>query len=151
VQTLDEFIFVMRKSSGLTFDEALPDPKNHFGAADVCLQAEEHGLAAFVLPCFVIHNSKKIRYLPMGFWRNYLYLRRKWRKRLPFPTPCGDVTRGCLPMFQRVLRDAVMLRYWSKERAMTNVPDPAAFYESIRPKMAKLGDGNDGSDPIPGC
>ena len=103
--TLDEMLLVMRRSSGLMFDERLPG--FHLYGTDICMTARKRSLKTYVIPAFCIHNSNGIVRLPMTFWKAYLYLRRKWWKQLPISTPCATITRWCGPMGWSVLRGTV--------------------------------------------
>jgi Glycosyl transferase family 2 len=99
-QTLDELLLVVRRSSGLRFDEQLPG--FHLYGADICLQAAAHGLENFIIPAFCIHNANGIVRLPREFWCAYFYLRRKWRAALPVTTCCTTITAACMPMVHRL-------------------------------------------------
>lgn len=103
--TLDEMLLIIRRSSGLMFDERLPG--FHLYGTDICLEARGRSLKSYVIPAFCIHNSNGIVRLPKTFWKAYLYLRRKWWKRLPISTPCATVTRWCGPMGWSVLRGTI--------------------------------------------
>src|SRR6202000_2204493 len=83
VRTLDEFIFVMRKSAGLKFDEAIPGPQSQLCTTDFCVQAAAKGMKSYAVPGFCIHNANGWDYLPTNFWGCYLYIRKKWKDQLP--------------------------------------------------------------------
>lgn len=131
VRTLDEFVFALRRSSGLTFDEKIPGAQSQLCTTDLCLQAEHKGLRSYSLPCFALHNSNRWSHLPMGFWKCYLYIRKKWRKALPVEVPYTTLTAGCLPMIKNTVR---ALLHWGRgsHRVVTRVPDPVALYERLR-------------------
>ncbi len=99
-QTLDELLLVVRRSSGLCFDEQLPG--FHLYGADICLQAAANGLENFIIPAFCIHNANGIVRLPREFWRAYFYLRRKWKAALPVTTCCTTITAACMPIVHRL-------------------------------------------------
>jgi hypothetical protein len=126
VRTLDEIVLVIRRSSGLRFDEGLRG--FHLYGTDICLEAEKRGMRNYVIPCYVLHNSNGIRWLPADFWRAYLYLRRKWWTRLPVVTPCTRITKGCTPIIRDILR-----RAWNTlngtGRVGVRVEDPASVWE----------------------
>lgn len=136
VRTLDEFVFAVRKSSGLTFDEALPGPQSQLCATDVCLQAERNGLGVWVIPAFALHNSNGWAYLPLNFWKPYLYMRRKWSSVLPVRVPYAKITRGCLPMFRNSLR---ALRHGKAgHRSRSRVEDVQLLHARIRDSVSGL-------------
>jgi GT2 family glycosyltransferase len=99
-QSLDELVLVVRRSSGLRFDEDLPG--FHLYGTDVCLQAERQGMGSYIVSAFCIHNANGIRYLPADFWRAYFYLRRKWWEALPVTTCCTTLTKWCVPVAHRL-------------------------------------------------
>jgi hypothetical protein len=86
VQSLDETVLVLRKSSGLRFDVNLPH--FHLYGADICLQARRSGLKNYAMSNFCVHNSIAIKKLPAEFWRCAEYLRVKWQNELPVKTCC---------------------------------------------------------------
>lgn len=108
VQTLDEFILVIRKSSGLRFDERLPH--FHLYGADICLRAASRKLTSYTIPAFCVHNTNHYLVLPPEFYECCRFIRRVWRDRLPVQTSCIRITRFNLPVYQRRLMDAY-LRY----------------------------------------
>jgi hypothetical protein len=125
VSSIDEMIIILRRSTGLRFDEKLPG--FHLYGTDICLEAEAHGMRSYVLPCFALHNSVGIKYLPFNFWQGYMYLRNKWKHRLPIKTPCTAITYGCIPIIDHLARFC-----WSSIRGKikpgSRVADPERFY-----------------------
>ena len=101
--SLDELVLIMRRSANLSFDKEFPG--FHLYGTDICMEAEKRGLKNYIVPAFCIHNSNGIQYLPIPFWRSYLYLRKKWWNQLPLRSPCMTITRGCLPVLASLLRD----------------------------------------------
>ena len=101
VRSLDEMLLVLRRSADIRFDERVPG--FHLYGTDICLEAEARGMRNCVLPCFALHNSIGIKWLPMSFWQAYIYLRRKWKNRLPLITPCTKITAGCTPIINHIL------------------------------------------------
>jgi GT2 family glycosyltransferase len=98
VQTLDELLLIVRRSAGLRFDESLPG--FHLYGADLCLEARRRGLTNYAVDAFCIHNTATYGFLPIDFWRGYMYLRRKWRSALPIHTSCTVITRFGGPAFR---------------------------------------------------
>lgn len=131
VRTVDEFVFVLRKSSGFQFDENLPTAQNHLAATDLCILAESRGMNSYVLPCFAIHNSNRWSNLPLNFWKSYLYIRKKWRSRLPIEVPYVRITAGCMPMVISIFRFFLKIR--TKDiRVNTRVSNPDELYKRLR-------------------
>ncbi len=126
VRTLDEIVLIIRRSSGLAFDEALPG--FHLYGTDICLEAERKGLKNYVIPCFVFHNSCGIKRLPMEFWQAYMYLRSKWWDYLPIYTSCTKITRSCTPMFRHFI-ERTWLSIRGKNRPGLRISKPKQFYE----------------------
>ena len=135
IRTVDEFLFVLRRSSGLTFDEKLPTAQNHLAASDICMEAERRQMHSYVLPCFAVHNSNRWSFLPLNFWKSYLYIRRKWSESLPIEAPYTKVTRGCGPMFKSILGGFLQSRS-DTLRGATRVRDPEALYRQLSRDMS---------------
>lgn len=123
VRTLDEVLLVIRRSSGLRFDERLAG--FHMYATDLCLEAEKRNLRNYVVPCFAFHNSNGIKNLPWAFWRACLFVRRKWWRKLPVRAPCTTVSRvPWRPVRQMVER--FLLFTLRGRRVGQRHPDPVA-------------------------
>lgn len=130
VRTVDEFVFAVRRSSGLAFDEKLPAAQSFLAASDVCMEAERRHMRSYALPGFAIHNSNRWSYLPLNFWETYLYFRKKWRASLPIETPYSRITAGCAPMLSSTIR--CLLKSRSENlRGATRVSDPEALYRRL--------------------
>jgi hypothetical protein len=140
VSSLDEMILIIKRSSGLRFDAKLPG--FHLYGTDICCEAEKRGLKCYVIPCFAVHNSCGITWLPLSFWKSYMYLRKKWQKRLPIVTPCTKISAGCTAIFDHLLRNAYMhIRGGKKPRR--RVLDPETFYKNIILPYLNISDARD--------
>ncbi len=84
VDSVDELVIVLRRSSGLSFDEALPDW--HMYGTDIVQSAREKGLGAWVAPLPLVHNDQFHGYLGEGFRKSYHAVLDKWRDNLPIRT-----------------------------------------------------------------
>lgn len=104
-QSLDELVLVVRRSSGLSFDDELPG--FHLYGTDICLRAATKGLRTYIVPAFCVHNSNGVKYYPVEFWRAYFHLRKKWWPQLPIITCCTTITKWCLPAIKSMFRDCV--------------------------------------------
>lgn len=124
-RSLDEMVLVMRRGTGLRFDEAMPG--FHLYGTDICLEAAQRGLKSYIVPAPCLHNSNGLWLLPSEFWRGYLYVRRKWRAQLPIRTPCVRITHWCAPMLRKSVRgflNKMSGRYPVGQRH----EDPGQFY-----------------------
>jgi hypothetical protein len=91
IETLDEIVLVLRKSSGLRFDESLPN--FHLYGTDICLIAQEAGYRNFAIPGLCIHNTHQLITLPREFYACYRHIKRKWSRRLPIYASCMKISR----------------------------------------------------------
>jgi len=103
VRTLDEIVLVLRKSTGLRFDESLPN--FHMYGTDICLTAESAERNNYAISAFCVHNTRPYSVLPSEFYACYRYVRRKWMKRLPIETTCIQITRSNRTLYRRKLED----------------------------------------------
>jgi hypothetical protein len=103
VQTLDEVVLILRKSSGLRFTDSLPG--FHFYGADVCMRALERGRKCYAISAFCIHNTRQLLILPEEFYTCYRKFRRVWRGYLPIYTTCTKVSRMGLEFYIRRLQE----------------------------------------------
>lgn len=101
VQTLDEIVLILRKSSQLRFDETLPH--FHLYGTDICLRAEESSRRSYAIPAFCIHNSSQGFVLPKEFYECYWHIKRTWKSQLPIQASCIRITRLNLAMYKRRL------------------------------------------------
>jgi hypothetical protein len=108
VQTLDEIVLILRKASGLRFDENLPH--FHMYGADICMTAAQRGMKSYAISAFCIHNSQQNLVLPQEFYECCKYFKKKWKECLPVQTTCIKITRSNLPVYLRRLKE-VYLRY----------------------------------------
>lgn len=126
--SFDEAVLVVRRSSGLAFDEQLP--RFHLYGTDIVLAAKERGLKSYVVSAFCIHNTAGIKWLASEFWRAYFYMRRKWWNRLPVKTPCTVIEKWTMPYIDDRLRG--FYAYHLKGRKVGDrVADPAALYQEL--------------------
>ncbi len=139
VQSLDEIVLVIRRSSGIMFDEALPG--FHLYGTDLCQLANLKHLKSYAVQAFCIHNTNGIRSFPLDFWRGYLYLRRKWLRDLPISTCCTRITRGCAPAVERILEDFGRAALWPKNvgNRWQDVGSLVHFVERERLKCEGIG------------
>jgi hypothetical protein len=98
VQSYDELLIVLRRSSGLRFDEGLAGW--HFYGTDIVAQAGARGLRAWAgaLPC--IHNDRYHAALGPDFTAAYRAMQRKWRAALPLRSPITKISRSGLHLIR---------------------------------------------------
>lgn len=128
VNSLDEVLLILRKSSGVRFDERLEG--YHMYGTDICLEAKTRGLKSYAISAFCVHNTNGYRMLPWAFWRSYFFMRRKWKHQLPITTSCTKITFGCWPMLawnaDRFV-NLLLRRHYPGRR----VPDPKLLYDEL--------------------
>jgi GT2 family glycosyltransferase len=105
VETVDEIVIIIRKSSGLHFDPSLP--YFHLYGTDICMSAREKGMECFAIPAFCIHNTNQLVRLPREFYECYYHIRKRWRKSLPIFTSCMKVSRFNEDVYIRKVREFV--------------------------------------------
>lgn len=128
IRTIDEMLIILRRSAQLQFDEDLPG--FHLYGTDICLESETRGMKNYVLPCFVLHNSTGIKFLPLSFWKAYYYLRKKWRNHLPIATPCTRISFFGFPILQYIL-SAIIAVIKGNRNIGSPVDDPAKFLADL--------------------
>lgn len=123
VQTLDEIVLILRRSSGLRFDERLPH--FHLYGPGICLAAAARGKKSYAISALCVHNTQQIFVLPPEFYECYAQFRRIWKDELPIRTTCVTVTRSNFPVFVRRLQE-IYMRYIAHKtvgaRRATNIP-----------------------------
>lgn len=102
VRTLDEVILILRKNSGLRYDEGLTG--FHFYGADICLAAAQQGRYCYAISAFCIHNSRQYFEYPPDFYSSYRYIKHKWKQWLPIQTSCICVSRFDWDMKKRAVK-----------------------------------------------
>lgn len=130
VQTLDEIVLVIRKSSGLRFDTRLRH--FHFYGAEICLSAAKVGMKSYVIPSFCIHNTQLNLILPREFYRSYWELKRIWKEFLPIQTTCIRMTRFNLPLYQRRVREFYLAHFGRKQVVTRRLNDVSGLLESLQ-------------------
>jgi hypothetical protein len=122
VQTLDEIVLILRKSSGLRFDTLLPH--FHLYGADICLRATVKAMKSYAISAFCIHNAQQYCILPNEFYQCCRVFKRRWKKFLPVQTTCIRLTRSDIPIHKRRLR----------EHYLRLIPSKAA----VKPRMTDI-------------
>jgi hypothetical protein len=128
IDTLDEFVLILRKSSGLRFDATLPH--FHFYGTDICLAAHKQGLRCYAISAFCVHNTQPYWSLPPEFYECYAHIKDRYRKYLPIRTPCIRVTKWNEEVYRRRLR-ALYRRLFQKAPVFRRLDDPRSV-EALR-------------------
>ena len=126
VQTLDEVVLIMRRSSGLRFDEDLPN--FHLYGTHLCMAAAARKRRSYAISAFCVHNSNFLRVLPREFWGCYRYVKRSWRQHLPIHTSCIRISEYDAEM--RLCQMNELLKYRAFFRSPICAPrvyDPATL------------------------
>jgi glycosyltransferase involved in cell wall biosynthesis len=129
VQTLDEIVLIVRKSSGLGFDPELPH--FHLYGTDICLAAARRGRASYAISAFCIHNTHQGLILPKEFYECCAHVRRVWRDSLPVVTPCIRLTKSNYPVYRRRLHEFYLKHIRRKTVAAVRVGDVPKLVEEV--------------------
>ena len=103
VQSFDEMVIVLRRASGLRFDETLPGW--HMYGTDIVTQARARGLHAYAGALPTIHNDRYHDHLRQDFVDCYQAMRSKWRAQLPLRTPIIKISRSGLHLYKNRWQD----------------------------------------------
>jgi len=133
VQTLDEVVLILRKSSGLRFDELLPH--FHFYGTDICLRASKKDMKSYAIAAFCIHNTNQPLVLPGEFYECCTHIRRTWSDCLPIQTTCVRITRFNLPIYLRRVREFHLRYIRRKELGGVRVKDVRRLFEDCAETM----------------
>jgi hypothetical protein len=135
VQTLDEIVLILRKSSGLRFDEGLPH--FHLYGADICLRAAMRGMKSYAISAFCVHNTYQSYALPKEFYECCEYMRRMWRTSLPIQTTCIRITRSNAPIFLRRFKQTYFKYIRRKEREVLRAEEVTRVFEDLTRECRK--------------
>jgi glycosyltransferase involved in cell wall biosynthesis len=130
VQTLDELLLILRRSSGLRFDDALPH--FHFYGADICLRAAARGMRSYAVSAFCIHNAQQVLVLPAEFYEACRHVKNTWREYLPIQTTCIRITRFDVALHSRRLREFYLKYVRRRELGRSRVEDPLKLLQEIK-------------------
>ena len=128
VETLDEIVLILRKSSGLRFDEQLPH--FHMYGPDICLQARHAGFTNYAIQAFCVHNTNQLITLPKEFFDAYRFIKRKWRKYLPIYTSCMTISRFDNELLKRQAQLTVARLRGRLPAPLPRIDDPAVLADS---------------------
>jgi len=118
VQSSDELMVILRRDSGLRFDEDLPG--FHLYGTDIVQSALRAGRGAYAMALPLIHNDQFKDAPDEDFEQAYRYMQRKWRAALPIVTPVIKIDIGKLRLLRTRWRTRRSGEY---RRAMTRPAD----------------------------
>lgn len=110
VEAVDEMVLVIRKSSGIRFDDKLPG--FHLYGLDVIQEAKSKGCSSWVINAPAVHHSKPLLTLDATFRRAWAYERKKWWSRLPVRGLICDIETSKRKLWIKALR----MRWRSRNR-----------------------------------
>jgi hypothetical protein len=122
VQSFDELMVVLRRKTGLRFDEKLAGW--HLYGTDIVLSASKAGYRSWAGSLPVIHNDRYHDEIGADFAQCYKEMQQKWRSELPVRTPITKISRSGL----HLLRDQWHARRSaSYRRGMTVATETPVF------------------------
>jgi len=108
IGAIDEMVIVLRRATGLRFDEELPG--YHLYGTDIVQTALQKDYGAYVFDGPVIHNSLPAQLSDGSYATAYRYMRRKWKPKMPIWTTVVPVTRWGWPLLRATIRGWVYRR-----------------------------------------
>lgn len=121
VVTLDEMLLVIRRGSGLRFDDQMPG--FHLYAADAVETARARGQRSYVIDTPAIHHSRPVVALDAGYKQAYRYMQRKWRANLPIANLVCPIRKSPLTLWVRDAR--IRRKHRGKPRPQDPTDNPA--------------------------
>jgi hypothetical protein len=134
--SLDELVLVVRRLSGLAFDEQLPG--FHLYGTDICTEARSRNMRNHIISAFCVHNSNGLKYYPSAYWRSYRYVRNKWRDQLPLVTCCVSISKSYRPMLAQFVADLRKRLFGASQVGRRDKDVPGLYRriaESMQPAM----------------
>jgi hypothetical protein len=130
VETVDEIVIIIRKSSGLRFDPSLPH--FHLYGTDICMSARERGMGSYVVPAFCIHNTNQILKLPREFFECYKHIKRKYQRYLPIHTSCIKISKYDGEIYRRKIEEFIKKAIGKIELGEKRSEDPRILFDVLR-------------------
>jgi len=120
VQTFDEMLIVLRRSSGLRFDPDQPDW--HMYGTDIVQQARAAGRGAYAVGLNCIHNDRFHDHVGGAFTDCYRYMQHKWPQFLPIQTPVTKISKSGLHLWRERWNMRNSLKYRVADAVDTGAP-----------------------------
>jgi len=115
VESVDELLIIVKKSSGIRFDDKLPG--YHLYGTDIVQNSLAHNKGAYVICAPVIHNSRPVLFLDDDYLGAYTYVANKWRNNLPIPNCIAPIVNSrFLQLKMRLKHKLLKLRYSNIDR-----------------------------------
>lgn len=132
VQTLDEVVLIVRRSSGLRFNEKVPG--FHLYGTEICLEAARMGMRSYAISAFCVHNSRQHFRLPPEFYACYREVKRLCREFLPIQTSCIRITQFDGAMWWRRIKEnsSFFARRASRKELGPRAADPLMILGRLR-------------------
>jgi hypothetical protein len=128
VDTLDEFILILRRSSGLRFDPTLPH--FHFYGMDICMSARKNKKNCYAISALSVHNTS-YGYLSPEFFKCYWFVKKRWREFLPVRTSCIRVSAWNEDLIVRKLKLFCFSLLGRNIKILPRLEDPRSALRSI--------------------
>lgn len=139
--SLDEIVLILRKSSGLRFDDALPS--FHMYGIDICMTARRMGLQTYAIPAFCVHNTNQLLELPREFYDCYRHVKAKWRSHLPIAASCMVVSAFDGALRKKQLEEFLARVRRNPRKPLCRADDPKSLLPGdFWQRFATLGDIN---------
>lgn len=116
--SIDEAVIIVRRGSGLRFDETLPG--FHLYGSDIVHSAMQRNMKSYVMALPLVHNDGFKPFLDQSFEDAFNHQHRKWRDHLPISTPVTKITRYKLSFFRNQLKNKRSLDIRQKLAVTTN-------------------------------
>ncbi len=131
IRTLDEIVLIIRKSSGLYFDDTLP--YFHFYGTDICMAAADRGMKCYAISNFCFHNSNQTVLYPKEFLKGYFHIKAHWRKYLPIRTSCTKIDRFNYRLYKSYIIQLLKYPFLKKAgKIRRRVKDPLKFLDILQ-------------------
>jgi hypothetical protein len=127
VETTDEMLLIVRRASGVTFDERLPG--FHLYATDAIQTAKAGGRRSYVIDAPAVHHSRAVVDLDASYRMAYRYMQRKWRAQLPIPNLVCPITRSPFALWVRNAR--IRRKHYGRPRPPEPTDDPSVIARRI--------------------
>ena len=125
VESLDEIVLVLRRSSGLRFDPALPH--FHLYGVDISMAARSAGMDNYAIPAFCVHNTNQLLELPPEFYECYAFVKRKWEQYLPIAASCMTISHRDLALRRKKGEEFLARLLRRRLQALKRVDDPRSL------------------------
>lgn len=126
IQSADELLIVLRRDSGLRFDESLPG--FHLYGTDIVQNAWSRAKGAYAASLPVVHNDGFKSYLDNSFAEAYRHQSRKWRRSTPLYTPTTKISWHMFSLLRSRMLNTRSLEF-RRSLAMTVEQDPRKYAE----------------------